>query len=57
MRGGTAGISGGNPVPFNQSDTDSFVFEEIRRGDTGEPSPDHHDVHLDITVDRGKSRK
>jgi hypothetical protein len=57
MHDGAAGVSGGNPVPFDQRDTGAFLFEEIRRGDAGEPGPDHHDVHLDIAVDRGKSRE
>jgi hypothetical protein len=57
MGGGAAGVTRGDPVPFQQRDPDSGVFEEIRRGDPGEPSPDHHDVHLDITLNGRKIRE
>jgi hypothetical protein len=57
VRGGAAGVSGGDAVPFDQRDPGSFLFEEIGRGGTREPSPDHHDIHLDVVIDRGILRE
>jgi hypothetical protein len=57
MSGGAAGVSSGDAVPFEQRDPDAFVFEEIRRGDAGEPGPDHHDIHLDVAINGGKLRE
>ena len=57
MRGGAAGVTRGDPVPFDQRDPGAFLFEEIRRGDAGEPGPDHHDIHLDVAINGGKIRE
>ena len=57
MCGGAAGVTRGDPVPFEQRDSGTCLLEEIRRGDAGEPGPDHHDIDLDVAINGGKIRQ